>query len=381
MTPTELIEKLQFSVDSDFILPSNWAFNEDQLSTENLFFLKYKQYPSVMEFKIPIDSAEAVFTFLREQEYKIFSIINSTKYDETSSSIFTHAHGTMVFISSFKAFSITDSGAISVNSSGKRDKFNLTIRYNLSDIEQAKKLRTLLLSKERKEGNIHLFEKDEYNEMHLQEYDIDGFELDIDKHYNDDFKDINDKILKWAGDWKTTNKRLSMLSGLPGTGKTNYIKYLLNQIPDVRKIYIPPYFVASIADPAFMGFIKQYSNSLIILEDAEKILTSREVDSENVAMSILLNLTDGILASVLNFKIICTFNTDEKNIDDALKRKGRLFTKYKFDKLCERKTSALFKEKHGADAIPPQPKMTIADIFNIEDNGTIQREEPRKIGF
>lgn len=225
--------------------------------------------------------------------------------------------------------------------------------------------------------SVHFLEK-EYGELTLTPHKLAHFPLDIDSHYNDDFKDEHERILEWASDFSETNKKLSLFHGIPGAGKTNYIKYLMTQLPDVRKIYIPPFFVESIADPAFMTFIKDYDSSLLIAEDCEAILQKRENSGNANAASILLNLTDGILASVLNFKIICTFNSSEKEIDPALLRKGRLFTKYKFDKLKEDKTDALYQKLYGKSA--PEKEMDLASIYNSEDNG-IEKKEERKMGF
>jgi hypothetical protein len=227
-------------------------------------------------------------------------------------------------------------------------------------------------------GKVLLFEKDEYNNIILTPHKVKSYELDLDNHYNDDFKPVHEKIENWIGNFSSPNNKLILLHGIQGSGKTNYIKYLLNSNSDVKKIYIPPYFVQSIADPSFFPIIKKEKESLLIIEDAEKILLSREENGDNSVISILLNLCDGIMADVLNFKIIATFNTDEDRIDAALKRKGRMFLKYKFDELSEAKTDNLFKSLHGQD--PPKKKMTLAEIYNDENEFGIKKQL-RKVGF
>ena len=227
-------------------------------------------------------------------------------------------------------------------------------------------------------GKVLLFEKDEYNNIVLTPNKVKSYELNLEDHYNDDFKPVHEKIINWVGDFTSPNKKLTLLHGIHGSGKTNYIKYLLNYNTTVKKIYIPPYFVQSIADPAFLPVIKKEKESLIIIEDAEKILLSREENGDNSVISILLNLCDGIMADVLNFKIIATFNTDEERIDKALTRKGRTFLKYKFDKLSEAKTKRLFNQLHKQD--PPEKLMTLAEIYNDENEfGT--KKQVRKVGF
>jgi SpoVK/Ycf46/Vps4 family AAA+-type ATPase len=131
--------------------------------------------------------------------------------------------------------------------------------------------------------------------------------------------------------------------------------------------YITPFYISALSDPSFFSFIKQYAGSTLVIEDAEKILMKREMDGENSAISVLLNLCDGILANVLDFRLIISFNTDEKNIDPALLRKGRLFLQYKFDNLTADKTEVLYRELYNQD--PPQKEMSLAEIYNSEENG------------
>jgi hypothetical protein len=228
-------------------------------------------------------------------------------------------------------------------------------------------------------GKILLFEKTEYNEMILTPHPIKNYDLDLSENYNDDFLDVHEKIKGWAEDFKSRNNKLVLLHGVPGSGKTNYIKYILNNIKSSKKIYIPPYLVNSMADPAFFPVIKREKESILIIEDAEKILINREDSSDNSVISILLNLCDGIMADVLNFKIIATFNTDEDKIDAALKRKGRMFLKYKFDSLSKEKTKHLFNKIYGAE--PPKEHMTLAEIYNDENEFGAKKEEKKSIGF
>lgn len=67
----------------------------------------------------------------------------------------------------------------------------------------------------------------------------------------------------------------------------------------------------------------------IVIEDAEDLLVSRDTN-HNSGISMLLNLTDGLLGQSLGIQVICTFNTHVSNIDRALLRKGRLIALYEF---------------------------------------------------
>jgi hypothetical protein len=64
-------------------------------------------------------------------------------------------------------------------------------------------------------------------------------------------------------------------------------------------------------------FLLNNKNTVFVIEDAEELITSRE-DVRNSNLSMLLNLTDGLLGESLGIQIIATFNTDVKNIDKRI---------------------------------------------------------------
>ena len=109
-------------------------------------------------------------------------------------------------------------------------------------------------------------------------------------------------------------------------------------------------------------------------EDCEKILLNRD-HNYNPTMSILLNLTDGIISDILNIKIICTFNTALSNIDKALLRKGRLTLKYEFKKLAKEKVKKLLPDENITQ------DMSLADIYNFKEENDYSKKQQNKIGF
>lgn len=167
---------------------------------------------------------------------------------------------------------------------------------------------------------------------------------------------------------------LMLLHGDPGTGKSNYIKHIITNSPK-KIIYIPPSMLSVISSPDFVTFVMENKNSILLIEDAEEVLS---VD-RNSATNNLLGLTDGFLKDALNLKIICTFNCDVHKIDPALRRKGRMYFEYKFDSLTtdEAQKLADFMEIKRVIDKP----MTLAEVFNAEDNCAEPQEEDRRIGF
>lgn len=208
-------------------------------------------------------------------------------------------------------------------------------------------------------------------EFYLVKIDIKCPEIDFDLNYNKDFKPIHETILERLSEDKS--KGLVLLHGNAGTGKTNYIRYLINHLKK-KVIYIPPNMSNSISDPNLIKFFIEHSNSVLVIEDAENVLMKRNSNSSQ-AISNILNLTDGLLSDCTNIQVIATFNTDVLNIDEALLRKGRLICKYEFSELESEITEKLAK-KIGSDI---RGKKTLAEIYNSKDESFTNKKE--KIGF
>lgn len=204
-----------------------------------------------------------------------------------------------------------------------------------------------------------------------------GFELDemkitteydesfITEHYNDDFLPVHNTII----DTIDTNKKgIILLHGLPGSGKTSYIKQLISRGGNRKIVYIPPHLAGSIAAPAFISFVKEsLTNSVLVIEDAEDILRDRAGSADSAAVSNLLNLSDGIIGESVNLNIIATFNVEKEFIDKALMRKGRMTAEYYFGELARDKAQALTEKVFGEDAVlnlEGDEPCTLANIFN-----------------
>jgi hypothetical protein len=190
-----------------------------------------------------------------------------------------------------------------------------------------------------------------------------------DLFYGEDFP--HEKLQQFVNG---VTENLMLLHGDPGTGKSNYIKHIITN--SKRKvIYIPPSMLSVISSPGFVSFMMKNKGSIILIEDAEEVLS---VD-RNSATNNLLGLTDGFLKDCLDLKIIATFNTDIGKIDPALLRKGRMFYEYRFRSLKPDEGNNLLNFMGINRTITET--MTLAEIFNAEDNHADNSFEERRIGF
>lgn len=202
-------------------------------------------------------------------------------------------------------------------------------------------------------------------------------QLSMQFNYNEDLNVLHDKILK--GLRKNDNAGLYLFYGTPGTGKSTYIRYLANLI-NKRVMFIPSKIAGNLDSPNFINILTSNPNSILIIEDAEDLLISREKGNGS-SISMLLNLTDGMLGESLGIQVICTFNSSVIDIDKALLRKGRLKALYEFKPLSIMKSIALLNKLDITEQTIKEP-MTLADIYNVRENHfEFKTNERKAIGF
>lgn len=220
---------------------------------------------------------------------------------------------------------------------------------------------------------INLIVKDR-NGMELKAMEIKRTKLDLDFFYEDDFKAVDQTITKRLN--KNKDKGIVLLHGLPGTGKTTYLRYLIGKIKK-RVLFLSPNVAGNLMDPDFIEMLIDNPNTVVVIEDAENIIMDRR-NSNDSSVSNLLNISDGLLADFLNVQLICTFNSSLILIDSALMRKGRLIAKYEFGKLSITKSQKLSNHL-GFKTIIRRP-MTVAEISNQHEQ-SFETKQVEVIGF
>jgi hypothetical protein len=201
-------------------------------------------------------------------------------------------------------------------------------------------------------------------------------------HYGPDFLPWKESVLsvmakKCAG--------IHLLRGEPGTGKTSFIRYLVEVLRTTHRFYfLPSYEYARVGNGALIEFLHderdQHPNLqfVIVMEDAEAVLMPRKIDT-GFSVSALLNLADGLLGEGLNLQFMCTVNCEIAELDAAIVRPGRLRTARDFRLLTH--SEAIELAQHLKLPVPRERReYSLAEIYN-PDEPSVREMLATHIGF
>lgn len=329
----------------------------DGLSLQNLFYLNNETYPSCYMFSGGYDRASInVDKIIKSVKKKYttdqYEMCVYTTYNISSN---YEKKGLFLYLKSLNIFTRIEDNL--------SDSYILYGNDNEKGLNIAKKLILNHYSKPKEEKSNFYLISNGSNGFKLNKYKINKpAEFEIADNYNDDFIEADEEINNFIND---NRSGLVILHGIKGSGKTSYIRKLINENDKYRFIFVPTNLIGLLGDPSFNDFLFTLKDSIIILEDCENALKARSGASNAGAVSLLLNMCDGLLSDAFNIKFICTFNENISKIDDALLRKGRLACKYEFKELNLEKTKALIKREYGIDYTDNKP-LTLADIFNFK---------------
>ena len=202
-------------------------------------------------------------------------------------------------------------------------------------------------------------------------------ETNLALNYGEDFVKISKKLINSLNNDKSG---LYLFHGAPGTGKSSYIKYLCSGVISRKIVYIPVGLIGNLTSPDMMPLLMDNKDIILVIEDAEKALVSRDEAGRSDLVSTILNLTDGFLGDALNITVVATFNTAKEKIDDALLRKGRLKHCYEFTKLTKLQAQTLAKSL-GLPIEDVTTDMTLADVYHLKSETGYTPEEQKRVGF
>lgn len=174
-------------------------------------------------------------------------------------------------------------------------------------------------------------------------------------------------------DYLSSDASVLFLIGPPGTGKTSLLRWFIYKNHLNAVITYDEKLLAT--DGMFAKFMTSQADNVLVVEDADMMLSSREHDANRV-MNRFLNVSDG-LVKFRRKKIIFTTNLpDVKDVDSALTRPGRCFGVLKARELGSREAETAAR----AAGIPFDGRpCTLAQLFNPDSAATVAPK--RVVGF
>lgn len=156
-----------------------------------------------------------------------------------------------------------------------------------------------------------------------------------------------DTLSSYYDRYLSSHSNVLVLMGAPGTGKTSFIKGLIDHEGSGAII---SYDDSILRDDQIFADFMSGDEKFLVLEDADTFLTSRQ-KSGNTIMHKFLNVGDGLM-STSNKKIVFSTNLPSvRDVDPALIRPGRCFDVVHFDKLSREECLVIKPDYNGAGDI------------------------------
>lgn len=224
------------------------------------------------------------------------------------------------------------------------------------------------------ENPIRLITQNGEGGLETKPFNIKIEDINVGMNYGEEFLPVYNKIVQKFE--SKDNSGIVLFHGKPGTGKTSLIKYIAKK-SSKKVLFVPHAMAACLSNPNLISFLLNHTNSILIIEDAEKLIVDRSVNISD-SIGALLNISDGILGDCLKLQIIATFNTNIASIDQALLRKGRLIAEYEFNELSAKNSNKLF--AHLGKNITTDKPLKLTDIYNFDEE-EFKSNKREAIGF
>lgn len=166
--------------------------------------------------------------------------------------------------------------------------------------------------------------------------------------------------------------RLVLVEGPPGTGKSYLMRGIMYAVEQADFLIIPPHLLPSMVGPslvyALLDFVQELPEgrrAVLVLEDADECLVPRQAD--NIAtIATLLDLTDGLLSALTDFRVLVSTNARHVEIDPAVVRPGRLCQHIHAGAINPDQANRALRDLVGRDALDAfHGPVPLAEVYQV----------------
>lgn len=187
---------------------------------------------------------------------------------------------------------------------------------------------------------------------------------------------IGKPLGEYINDYLSSEASVLILIGPPGTGKTTFVKNIIQQSGASARVTYDEKVLNS--DDFFVAFIDG-RDDILVMEDADAFLASRQ--DGNTMMHKFLNVSDGLISTIGKKLIFSTNLPNINDIDSALTRTGRCFDILQFRPLLRDEAQRVLEEAGVNRPLDDGSEFTLAQIFTSQPYASSENKLNRKFGF